>query len=624
MPTLFITTLGPVQDFISTARKSRDLWFGSWVLSELSKAVAKTLHDLGFTLVFPNPEHPGMELQPDTALNVVNRIVAYRDIDVEITPVGAAIQQAVTERLTAIWQQVEHEIGDPTWQNSDRAKVAQTQIEDVVEIYWAGGHYLDNGYIDCYKNVNSVLAARKMTRAFKPVMWGDTVPKSSLDGQRESVIAEKYYPRFHQDDAKEQKRKIEHLYQWYKAGGAERLSGVDLLKRHGKRGADSAFASTSHVAAGPVLKFMQTATRQPISKRAWEKYFGVLKDVADNRRLSDQRTQHRQRDQVIDNYDGGLLYESRLHELFEAELDPSKNNGAQAKYQTAITALRQFLKESGVGDPSPYYAILLADGDNMGKAIDACASAEEQQQISAKLSTFAKDVQKIVETDNQGELIYAGGDDVLALVPLHTVVQCAAVLAKDFQEAMQDFKSKEGIAPTLSAGIAITHHIEPLSNALDLARAAEQRAKRIEGKAALCITVSKRSGADTTIAGKWDVMKARLERLTTALADGSLPDGIAFEYQDLWARVGALDHGKAIFAAEAKRIFARKVAANGNSVDQTLRDEILGWLQSDGKPQSVEGWQAGDLVNAIIVARLFATAKALAERGGKQYDMVAD
>ena len=32
--------IGPVQEFIATARRSRDLWFGSWLLSELSKASA--------------------------------------------------------------------------------------------------------------------------------------------------------------------------------------------------------------------------------------------------------------------------------------------------------------------------------------------------------------------------------------------------------------------------------------------------------------------------------------------------------------------------------------------------------------------------------------------------------
>jgi CRISPR-associated protein Cmr2 len=37
---LWIISIGPVQEFIASARRSRDLWFGSWLLSELSKAAA--------------------------------------------------------------------------------------------------------------------------------------------------------------------------------------------------------------------------------------------------------------------------------------------------------------------------------------------------------------------------------------------------------------------------------------------------------------------------------------------------------------------------------------------------------------------------------------------------------
>ncbi len=43
MPSFFILALGPVQDFIATAKRCRDLWFGSWLLSELSKAAAQAV-----------------------------------------------------------------------------------------------------------------------------------------------------------------------------------------------------------------------------------------------------------------------------------------------------------------------------------------------------------------------------------------------------------------------------------------------------------------------------------------------------------------------------------------------------------------------------------------------------
>ncbi|HTQ79571.1 MAG TPA: type III-B CRISPR-associated protein Cas10/Cmr2, partial [Thermoanaerobaculia bacterium] len=41
MAQILLITLGPVQDFIAAARRCRDLWFGSWLLSELSKATAQ-------------------------------------------------------------------------------------------------------------------------------------------------------------------------------------------------------------------------------------------------------------------------------------------------------------------------------------------------------------------------------------------------------------------------------------------------------------------------------------------------------------------------------------------------------------------------------------------------------
>ena len=40
---LLLVTLGPVQDFIAQARRTRDLWYGSHMLSELGRAAARAL-----------------------------------------------------------------------------------------------------------------------------------------------------------------------------------------------------------------------------------------------------------------------------------------------------------------------------------------------------------------------------------------------------------------------------------------------------------------------------------------------------------------------------------------------------------------------------------------------------
>src|SRR5690606_36119506 len=50
---LLLITLGPVQDFIAQARRTRDLWYGSHLLSELGRAAARALLDGGAQLIFP-------------------------------------------------------------------------------------------------------------------------------------------------------------------------------------------------------------------------------------------------------------------------------------------------------------------------------------------------------------------------------------------------------------------------------------------------------------------------------------------------------------------------------------------------------------------------------------------
>ena len=64
---------------------------------------------------------------------------------------------------------------------------------------------------------------------------------------------------------------------------------------------------------------------------------------------------------------------------------------------------------------------------------------------------------------------------------------------------LKTLQDKDGKSPTLSVGVAIIHHLQPLREALELARSAEKSAKHVKDKNALAITISKRSGSDFTI-----------------------------------------------------------------------------------------------------------------------------
>jgi CRISPR-associated protein Cmr2 len=299
-------------------------------------------------------------------------------------------------------------------------------------------------------------------------------------------------------------------------------------------------------------------------------------------------------------WDGHLLFEERLREFFEED-----DRGKQ-KLGRAQEALRVFLKKAlNSTKPKAYYALLHADGDRMGEALDARQSKEEHQAMSEGLSEFSGRVRLIVEEEYGGSLVYSGGDDVLAFVPLHNALFCARSLADDFHSKLKDFKTKELRSPTLSVGIAVGHHLDPLQDTLELARQAEKTAKnQVKGKNALAIIVSKRSGADWLVKGSWcdgrldeGALDNRLNYFIYLHLADALPKGVGYELRDVALRLGGLKEAQ---SAEALRILRRK-----RNKDGKLRKEVFERLEGlvmNGE-LSIE-----DLAYQLIAARPFKDA----------------
>ena len=482
---LIAISIGPVQDFISTARRSRDLWFGSWLLSELSKAAANRIADGDEKrLIFPAVNladlKPAAKAEkPDGYFSVVNKITAVVETD-NVPGLAEDVFDAMKERLmnlrTAAFSRIERS------QYFDSAR-ANSQIDDLIEYYWAAVPLPDEKHYGAAREqAEALLIARKNTRDFKSAeKWAqEGVPKSSLDGLRESVIRKAAY-----EELSDEKRRHK-----FETRPGERLCGVGLLKRLGNGEDEEGFLSTSHLAAFPLLSNLRKehsgAVAQyfeklrEIDKSAWSRVSGNGSST-DHQRIADVFQRNNR------PCDGRLLFEDRLAEYFE-----KKDTSRQSKINAAKSALREFLKDNlDNRKPFPYYALLLADGDRMGDAIKQLNSPDKHSELSAKLTAFAKSVRKIVETAHHGSLIYAGGDDVLAFVPVHHIVQSAKALSDAFKKALSNGQEQ---TPTLSVGVAICHHLDPLSDALTLAREAEKEAKRFPRKNALCVKVDKRSG----------------------------------------------------------------------------------------------------------------------------------
>ncbi len=176
---LIAISIGPVQDFIKSARRTRDLWFGSHMLSEIAKDAARAVKDSGGTLIFPNPSNSG-DLAPDSDFTVANVILAETEDPEEAAGRAEAAAQG---RWLEFAEEARKKAG-----NMIRDDVWDTQLSDVVEFYAAWATVENGGYKDARSRVMRLLAARKNCRDFAPFLGQAGLPKSSLDGLRETVL----------------------------------------------------------------------------------------------------------------------------------------------------------------------------------------------------------------------------------------------------------------------------------------------------------------------------------------------------------------------------------------------------------------------------------------------------
>lgn len=219
-------------------------------------------------------------------------------------------------------------------------------------------------------------------------------------------------------------------------------------------------------------------------------------------------------------------------------------------------ALRRAARD--LGSPPGYYGVLAMDGDRMGGWLSGSPPTQvhlgevvhpslaqgvgrggvapigpsRHAGISAVLRGFATLGVPGILRQGRGAVVYAGGDDVLAFVPVETVLEVARRLRMGFSEGgagdgrdawvpgdrERPDRPPEGLdywvgtgRITASAGIAIAHHLTDLRVAIEAALAMEERAKEDAGRDALGIAVLKRSGERREVLLPWFLTDAPLE-----------------------------------------------------------------------------------------------------------------
>ncbi len=591
-PYFFVFTLGPVQGFISEARKLRDLWVGSMILSYLSWAGIRMVCDIF------GPDHivyPSLSGQPffsgwlkrsgltdvlETFSRPQQKIASFPNKFVAILPresvetTGRAIEDTIrkewqvicdsvysgvrlwagadTEYFRAIWERQTEDLWDFYWIASPwmddlrDSLAAELSREDRERIEYLGklfktasGYNTNRGlmYSGSHEVAQALHGALKNSRLFS-TQPGEPGEKCTQCGRRQQLSVSE-----HRDETKAFWENIAHLVR-QDIEENERLCSVCLVKRRIYSGraplppqltdvfGSSKFPSSTEMAFDPVKRQLKSVGRIDIWDRFVERCGG----------------------------------EEEAYTVLHAQDDEDSN------FDDRVRSFYRELKE-GAGIRltnilGKYYAILLMDGDKMGDLVNGKAkdlatwddimhstmpeklrnspdkvktegwlqpgrltekrhlTPSIHKAVSEALGDFALNTVPRVVSQHYGHLVYAGGDDVLAIMPIDTVLRTAQRIMELYRtpflvrtvdgeivpcgETYQPKKGEKllihlGKASTISAAVVIAHHKAPLRGLIaETHRLLERDAKDGAGRNAIAISLRKRGGAEKRVAHKWE------------------------------------------------------------------------------------------------------------------------
>ncbi|MEA3403924.1 MAG: type III-B CRISPR-associated protein Cas10/Cmr2 [Armatimonadota bacterium] len=395
------------------------------------------------------------------------------------------------------------------------------------------------------------------------------------------------------------------------------------------------------------------------------------------------------------NYDGDVFFPHFF--VKERHLN---DFGAQANawlgdlpgFRQAQATLLEAATSANIRAPGRYFAVLAFDGDEVGKWLSGTNAPELQdiiaeeivgqdwfagewdevldhrrlvcpsfhKAISAALRDFALHLApQIVEEQYPGKLVYAGGDDLLALVPARRALDLAHALRFAFtgqghwsdgtwipdpdradgfvRKAGRRILCLMGSEASASVGIAVVHHSSPLIRAIRTAQSeCKTAAKEDYGRNAVAISVLKRGGAPVRAGGHFVCDDTHLVPAISKAIDlfedqhvGSLSRGLPSRLQsEAQLIIGLTPEAQ---EAEFTRVLDRQIAlprprrgatkeektqlARLQQKKTDLRDTCLSlmraWRKQPGQSQLVPG-DAGlarpaapyeELVNWLLIAR---------------------
>lgn len=478
-------SIGPVQGFVAQSRRTRDLWGSSYLLSYLAARAMSGAADHG-EIVRPRVDDDplfgwvrgGRAGLPPRIGSVPNHFVVRSDAGPEevVAAAEAAFYDAWRQVYQAVWDRYlrpVRELGNQT------ERIWRRQVEGFWEVTWVAGEGGSHG----------LLARRKHWRTHRlPEEPGDkctVMPDfQELSGHVRGAGGRAAQQRFW-DELRGRVGTVE-------LRDDESLCAIAFIKRFfakigkqtigGELDVDN-WPSTLYVGAVPWLREVRDSAAAE-AKEYVTALSGVAIDGTIRRRVP------------LAEFAGGepseffRLDANYYHPGFLASerLAPLRGDGGDRARAELVDLLRKV--NGSVGSAAPvYYAFLLADGDRLGEQV--ARAGGDAGKVSAALSAFGREVDGIVRKYH-GVTVYAGGDDVLAMLPVPDALRCADELARAYAAAFQKAIGQEA---TLSAAVVFAHVRMPVGGALAHARDLLERvAKDGNGRDSLAVAVLKPGG----------------------------------------------------------------------------------------------------------------------------------
>lgn len=485
---LLLLSFGPVQPFLAAARRTRDLANGSKLLLCAVKAAARVLVEKANAELIIPVWNEGDDWAKVDAANLIECLIPSG----RGQEAAELAKQAALDFLNSEWSRVAEKYSHL---GLDK-ELGKEQFAALLE-FFAGWAPVSGDFEEARQEAGRLLAASKNVRMPGSCPKSGSRAKSPLLPQFESVVKLEKEVKVSQAAQKN-----------LLLGPRETLDGPSLTKRFFDEGGGD-ISSTRHMAAEALLR-----------EGEGSRELTALEELAERVRISPADILHADND---------------LREELERKLEGEFEDF----WKRLLKARRAFLKEHNKGRPARgYYAMIHADGDGMGKARSSLKGIDEHRAFSRAVRDFARAVPAIV-ADRGGHLVFAGGDDVLALAPLDQAIDLAAELAMKFEECLEGQEAK---APrrsdgkktlTLSIGLAYAHYSTKLSDIVDWSHTLEGKAKKA-GRGRLAIGARVRSGTDLVHVFQWNQKPAEIAgKAMDEMEKSDMPRGFAKEVHDL-------------------------------------------------------------------------------------------